>query len=106
TGPEEQKAVNIARNQRVALTTGLNRWKEGLDVVVEGSAVPVESDSRLHALADLWRTKYHGEWDFAVKDGMFEHDGGHAVVFDVAPAKILAFAKGQFAQTRYRFPPE
>jgi hypothetical protein len=24
-------------------------------------------------------------------------------VFRVAPAKVLAFAKGEFAQTRYRF---
>ena len=42
---------------------------------------------------------------FAVKDGMFHHDdGGSAVVYAVAPTKVLAFAKGQFAQTRYRFP--
>jgi hypothetical protein len=31
-------------------------------------------------------------------------DGGSAVVFEVAPTKVLAFAKGRFAQTRYRFP--
>jgi hypothetical protein len=24
-------------------------------------------------------------------------------VFEVAPTKVLAFAKGQFAQTRFRF---
>jgi hypothetical protein len=34
---------------------------------------------------------------------MFRHeDGGSAVVFAVAPTKVLAFAKGRFAQTRYR----
>jgi general stress protein 26 len=105
TGQAEQKAVNLARNPHVALTTGTNRWKEGLDLVVEGDAVRVTDDSRLRALADLWRGKYHGDWDFAVADGMFTHeDGGSAVVFAVAPAKVLAFAKGRFAQTRYRFP--
>ena len=104
TGPAEQKAVNIARNPHVALTTGCNRWKDGLDVVVEGTAVRVEDESRLNALANLWRTKYHGDWDFTVKDGMFHHDGGSAVVFEVSPVKVLAFAKGLFAQTRYRFP--
>jgi nitroimidazol reductase NimA-like FMN-containing flavoprotein (pyridoxamine 5'-phosphate oxidase superfamily) len=107
TGPAEQKAVNLARNPHVALTTGTNRWKEGLDVVVEGSAARVTEDRRLQALADLWRSKYHGDWDFTVADGAFHHeDGGTAVVFAVAPIKVLAFAKGRFAQTRYRFPPE
>jgi nitroimidazol reductase NimA-like FMN-containing flavoprotein (pyridoxamine 5'-phosphate oxidase superfamily) len=104
TGPGEQKAVNLGRNPRVALTTGSNLWKEGLDVVIEGEAVQVTDDSRLRILADLWRRKYHGDWDFAVEGGMFhETSGGSAVVFEVAPTKVLAFAKGQFAQTRYRF---
>ena len=105
TGPTEQKAVNLRGNPRVALTTGSNQWKQGLDVVVEGVAAPVTDDTRLRVLADLWRSKYQGDWDFAVRDGMFHHeDGGSAVVFGVVPTKVLAFAKGQFAQTRYRFP--
>jgi nitroimidazol reductase NimA-like FMN-containing flavoprotein (pyridoxamine 5'-phosphate oxidase superfamily) len=104
TGPAEQKAVNLAQNPHVALTTGSNRWKEGLDLVVEGSAVQVSDDARLRTLADLWRSKYRGDWDFTVEDGAFHHDGGSALVFEVAPTKVLAFAKGRFAQTRYRFP--
>jgi nitroimidazol reductase NimA-like FMN-containing flavoprotein (pyridoxamine 5'-phosphate oxidase superfamily) len=105
TGPAEQKAVNLAGNQRVVLTTGCNRWKQGLDVVVEGDAIPVRDDTRLRMLAELWRRKYQGDWDFAVEAGMFHHDdGGSALVFEIVPTKVLAFAKGQFAQTRYRFP--
>jgi nitroimidazol reductase NimA-like FMN-containing flavoprotein (pyridoxamine 5'-phosphate oxidase superfamily) len=105
TGPDEQKAVNLAGNPHVALTTGSNRWNEGLDLVVEGEAVQVTDDSRLRTLADLWRSKYHGDWDFTVEQGTFRHEGGGAaLVFEVAPAKVLAFAKGRFAQTRYRFP--
>jgi nitroimidazol reductase NimA-like FMN-containing flavoprotein (pyridoxamine 5'-phosphate oxidase superfamily) len=103
TGPAEQKAVNLAQNPHVALTTGSNRWKEGLDLVVEGSAVQVSDDARLRTLADLWRSKYRGDWDFTVEDGAFHHEGGSAAVFEVAPTKVLAFAKGRFAQTRYRF---
>ena len=62
-------------------------------------------DSRLRDLADCGAAKYRGDWDFAVEDGMFHHDdGGSAVVFEVAPTKVLAFAKGEFAETRYRFP--
>jgi hypothetical protein len=40
-----------------------------------------------------------------VANGAFHGDGGEALVFEVIPTKILAFAKGHFAQTRYRFPP-
>ena len=104
TGADEQKAVNIERNPRVALTTGNDRWKEGLDVVVEGAAERIDDDSRLQVLADLWRSKYSGDWDYKVGNGVFIHDdGGEAIVFEVSPMKVLSFAKGRFAQTRYRF---
>jgi general stress protein 26 len=102
TGADEQKAVNLVGNPKVVLTTGCNQWKRGLDVVVEGNAVRLTDDVSLLRLAGLWRTKYHGDWDFAVEDGMFHHDGGAALVFKVVPTKVLAFAKGEFAQTRYR----
>jgi PPOX class probable F420-dependent enzyme len=103
TGPAEQKATNLTGNPQVALTTGENRWKDGLDVVVEGTARRVDDEDRLRNLAERWRTKYRGEWDFSVVDGMFHHpDGGSALVFEVPPTKVLAFAKGAFAQTRFR----
>src|SRR5262245_41360090 len=38
TGLEEQKARNLEANRSVALTTGVNTWADGLDVVVEGTA--------------------------------------------------------------------
>jgi Pyridoxamine 5'-phosphate oxidase len=38
TGDTEQKAVNLAANPHVILTTGCNRWDGGLDVVLEGDA--------------------------------------------------------------------
>ena len=103
TGPTEQKAVNVRANPRVALTTGSNRWNDGLDIVVEGVATQIAEDAALQRLADMWREKYHGDWDFAVRDGAFHQGDGSADVFAVAPDKILAFAKGRFAQTRFRF---
>ena len=103
TGAEEQKYVNLARNANCVLTTGNNAWKSGLDVVVEGIAVRVTDEKLLGRLAESWRAKYHGDWDFEVRDGMFRHDGGEAFVFAVAPTKVLSFAKGDFAQTRFRF---
>ena len=94
---------NLARNAQCVLTTGTNAWKHGLDVVVEGTAVRVADDARLRQLAGLWASKYHGDWQFDVANGAFHHGAGEALVFEVAPVKVLAFAKGDFAQTGYRF---
>lgn len=103
TGPEEQKTVNLRANDRCALTTGNNRWKTGLDVVAEGRAERVTNEPLLRALAAKWATKYDGDWRYDVRDGAFHHEPGLAHVFEVRPVKVLAFAKGDFAQTRYRF---
>jgi len=104
TGADEQKGVNLAGNANCALTTGNNAWKSGLDVVVEGQARRVTDEVLLRRLADAWDSKYRGDWHFEVADGAFRHEAGEALVFEVAPAKVLAFAKGEFAQTRFRFP--
>jgi hypothetical protein len=71
---------------------------------VEGVAERISDDDRLRELAERWATKYDGDWVFEVRDGAFHHEGGgEALVFAAAPTKVLAFAKGDFAQTRYRF---
>ena len=103
TGPDEQKAVNLRTNDQCALTTGDNRWNAGLDIVVEGRADRVTDDATLRALAALWETKYNGDWRYDVRDGAFHHDAGLAYVYEVRPRKVLSFAKGDFAQTRFRF---
>ncbi|MFF2075812.1 pyridoxamine 5'-phosphate oxidase family protein [Kitasatospora sp. NPDC058162] len=104
TGPEEQKAVNLAGNHHVVLAMGCNQWDRGLDVVVEGVAVRVTEHPALERLAAAWTTKWKGEWRFRVTDEGFAHEsGGDSLVFSVRPAKVLAFAKGGFGQTSYRF---
>jgi general stress protein 26 len=103
TGPGEQKAVNLEQQQHVAVTTGCNGWRSGLDVVVEGEAERVTDRRRLERLADAWATKWDGSWRFAVDDEGFRNElGGLALVFGVRPTKVLAFAKGTFGHTRYR----
>ena len=105
TGPTEQKAVNLRSNRNVILMTGCNRWEGGLDVVVEGEAVQITDESVLGSLAEAWAKKWDGRWHYDVHDGAFRHEGGTGavLVFSVTPAKILAFAKGTFGQTRHRF---
>jgi general stress protein 26 len=113
TGAEEQKALNVRANPHVILSTGCNDWQRGLDVVVEGDAVRTTDDPTLQRLADAYREKWDGQWDYEVRDGAFtsptEAGGGaagagrEALVFSVAPTKVLAFGKGTFTQTRHRF---
>lgn len=104
TGATEQKAVNLRKNPHVILMTGNNHWDAGLDVVVEGDAVQVTDDDTLSRLASAWTTKWDGRWQYEARNGGFHHkDGGMALVFEVKPAKILAFAKGTFSHTRHQF---
>ena len=110
TGPEEQKTKNIELNPYCVLTTGINAYRSGLDVVVEGRVTRVTDDSMLERLAALWRSKL--DWPFEAVEGGFRETGavgdpddqGIALVFGVSPTKILAFGKGEpFSQTRYLF---
>jgi nitroimidazol reductase NimA-like FMN-containing flavoprotein (pyridoxamine 5'-phosphate oxidase superfamily) len=105
TGQAEQKALNLSANPHVTLTTGCNSWDQGLDVMVEGDAVRVSDDDALKRLATAWSAKWDGRWHYEVRDGSFHHPGSDqaVLVFAVAPAKVLAFAKGTFSHTRHRF---
>ena len=102
TGAGEQKAVNLRHEPRCVLTTGTPLQHEGLDVIVEGAAVRVTGQERLAELAGLWKTRLG--WDFRAADDTFVGDEGNvALVFAVAPDKILAFGKGEpYSQTRFR----
>lgn len=72
-------------------------------MVVEGNAVRVTDDGTLQRLADAWRTKWDGRWQYEARDGAFHHQAGTALVFAVAPIKVLAFGKGTFTHTSHRF---
>jgi general stress protein 26 len=103
TGLGEQKARNLEGSRHVALTTGNNTWAQGLDVVVEGTAVRVTDRDALQRLADAYEAKYGSVWHFDVGDGVFLSGEDAAAVFRIEPAKVLAFAKEPHGQTTYRF---
>lgn len=103
TGPDEQKAKNLAQNPSCILTTGSNVLGEGLDVVIEAPAVRVSDDAKLERIADAYESKYGSEWHFDVRDGAFRHESGDAIVFEVAPVVAFGFRKGDYSQTRWRF---
>ena len=102
TGSGEQKARNLEKSSSVAVTTGSNKWNDGLDVVVEGVAERVTGLAALTALADAYRDKYDGDWDYDADDKVFDPDGVRAPVFRVQPTKVIAFAKSPHGQTTFR----
>lgn len=102
TGSHEQKTKNLQSNPNCVLTTGANQFRSGLDVVLEGTAARVTDPARLRQLAALWKSKL--DWDFQVTDDGFRDPADRiGLVFAAAPAKILAFGKNPYSQTRYRF---
>jgi general stress protein 26 len=105
TGAGEQKAKNLEANRHCTLATGTNSLHDGLDVIVEGKAERVTDQGRLKRLADAYEAKYGSEWRFEVGDDAFLNQAGHrAVVFEVAPVRAFGFRKGDYSQTRWRFP--
>ncbi|WP_421119025.1 pyridoxamine 5'-phosphate oxidase family protein [Aquihabitans daechungensis] len=102
TGDQEQKSKNLLRDPRCVLTTGSSALHGGIDVVTEGTAVRRTGHAELAELAALWKTKL--DWDFTVSEEAFgDADGRTALVFALEPAKVLAFNKGPYSQTRFRF---
>ena len=107
TGAGEQKFVNLRANPHVVLTTGANDWDHGVDVVVEGKAVPVTDETVLTRVAEAFRAKWNGDWQFEVRDGRFYNHGADewpSEVFGVTPTRAFAHSKGEpFGATTHRF---
>jgi nitroimidazol reductase NimA-like FMN-containing flavoprotein (pyridoxamine 5'-phosphate oxidase superfamily) len=112
TGEREQKARNLRSNTQVSVTAATDSYGDGLDIVVEGTAVRVADNEQLARLADAWVQKYGEEWRFEVRNGAFHPPSDSerddlpppALVFEVAPTTVFGFGKGdEFSQTRWRF---
>jgi general stress protein 26 len=106
TGAGEQKFANLRTNPHVVLTTGCSQWDGGVDVILEGPAVPTTDRALLQRLAEAWADKWDGRWQLAVRDGGFRSVDANlsSVVFSVTPTTVYAHAKGDpFAQTTHRF---
>ncbi|HMA34419.1 MAG TPA: pyridoxamine 5'-phosphate oxidase family protein [Chloroflexia bacterium] len=103
TGERERKAQNLALNPHCVLTTGCNTLHEGLDLVVEGTAVGVHEAAVLQRVAARFAAKY--DWHYTVRDGALHGASGNiARVYAVTPTTAFGFGKGpSFSQTRWRF---
>ena len=102
TGVGEQKHRNLEHSPAVAVTTGLNSWKSGTDVVVEGRAARVTGRGALQPLAEAWVAKYGDDWAWDADDeGFTAGDGSRPWVYLVPPDKVIAFGKDPHSQTTY-----
>jgi general stress protein 26 len=109
TSEGEQKAKNLATNNKVTITTGSNSFAEGLDIVLEGEAMVVKDDAKLRRVSDAYLSKYGEGWRFP--------DGVTILVFEVSPIRAFGFGRGElraggpwvagsrYNQTRWRFQP-
>jgi len=104
TGHDERKAKNLAKDTRVAITTGSNRLTDGLDIVVEGQAVAVSDATKRRRVEEAYAAKYGGGWRLPGFEGV--------LVFEVTPTTVFGFGRGDakgpppeggFNQTRWRF---
>jgi general stress protein 26 len=99
TGTAEVKYANIQANPHVLVLAGDTAWDRGLDVAVDGTAVPVTDEALLRRLAELYRERWDGRWKLPV-----HNDSIPVVVFEVTPGKAYGYAKGDpFSQTTYQF---
>ncbi|WP_030774440.1 pyridoxamine 5'-phosphate oxidase family protein [Streptomyces sp. NRRL F-2664] len=108
TGPEEQKARNLAHDAHCALTTGGNSLTEGLDLVVEGRAQQVRDPAAVEEVITAYEAKYGAH--ITSPEGTFHGIGdafrqGHAVVFAVSPTTAYGFGRddGVYSHTRWTF---
>jgi general stress protein 26 len=105
TGSTEVKYANLRANPDVLVLAGDTAWDRGLDVAVEGTAVPVTDDAQLRRLAELYRARWDGRWELDVQNGAgaSEKHDYQVVVFEITPSKAYGHAKGDpFGQTNYR----
>lgn len=108
SGPDEQKARNLAHDAHCALTTGGNSVTAGLDLVVEGRAERVADQARLEEVIAAFETKYgphitSAEGTFHGISDAFRR--GDALVFAVSPTTAYGFGRddGVYTHTRWSF---
>jgi general stress protein 26 len=106
TGSTEVKYANIRANPQVLVLAGDTAWDRGLDVAVEGTAVPVTDDALLRRVAELYRDRWDGRWKLDIQNGAVATGAPDTeiVVLEVTPSKAYGHAKGDpFSQTNFHF---
>ena len=102
--PSSRKAQNLARNPHCVVTVNA----EALDMVVEGSARKVNSETKLRRVAGAYASKY--AWHVDIRGGAFYGDGAPTAgpppyeVYELTPSVVFGFGTdGTLSPTRWRF---
>jgi hypothetical protein len=106
TGEQERKARNLAAGNAHVIVSCANSGWEGLDIVIEGDAIPVLDPDHLDRIVKEFTAKYDDYFGMRVSDGRIAVEGspGQPVAFEVRARKAFGFGKGKtFSQTRWRF---
>jgi len=97
TGPSERKARNLAAgNHNVLVSVATPAW-EGLDIVIEGEAVPVTDLDRLGRLVEAHAKKYDDVFGFRLVDDKVQTRAPRTrpLFFEVRARKAFGFGKGK-----------
>lgn len=100
-GAGEQKSRNLASDGRCQVLTGCNTWNEGLDIVLHGEARVERDVPLLRKVAEKFRAKYQGAWDFEVTDDGEFRLHAVALAYRLEPDQALGFGKDPFTHTRW-----
>jgi len=99
-----RKARNLALSPRCVVTAS----DPALDLVLEGKAVKVRDEARLHRLAEAYASKYG--WPVTVHDGAFQGEGAPTAgpppyeVYEVVPSVAFGFGTDESLNAmRWRF---
>ncbi len=105
TGPNEQKARNLAHDARGSVSIGSPEFFAGVDIILRGKVKRVTDRATLQWVADGFITKYGDFWTFGVgEDALINAHDLPAPVFRLVPSVGYSFTRGeQTAQTRYTF---
>ncbi|MBB5789479.1 pyridoxamine 5'-phosphate oxidase family protein [Jiangella mangrovi] len=97
---------NLAANPRCVVAVNA----DGIDLAVEGRAVPVRDEPVLQAAAARYLDQY--DWPVEIRDGVFHADGaptagpGPFDVYALTPSKGFGYGSGEgepYNPTRWRF---
>ena len=101
TGEHEQKALNLAANPNVALTTGTNDGTPASTSSTRARRSGLRPRPADHARRGV-AAKWDGQWTFSVGEGGFTHSEASTDivhVYRVQPTRAFAFGKAPASQT-------
>lgn len=105
SSPRAQKAKNLAKNPRCAMTASVDQ----MDLMVEGEAVKITDEPKLKQIAGVYASKY--DWPITPRDGAYDAPYGAPTagpppyeLYEVQITKVFGFHTAEpYGATRWLF---